>query len=347
MRRREAKRQQRAHRWPLCMLFMILSLIALNFMLFESMREHEQVNRAKTKRSVRLQRMVWPTVFIIGSPKAGTTSLAAMLFHHPKFCAPKHAVGNKEVSFFNIRQNFEKGASFYLSFFGRDPKCMRYRDDFHEYVDATPTYLRSAGGAERMKQTIPRSLHGKCRFIVVLREPVSRHLAWFNHLGQANGFSEYKKFQHCAILRRGARKDKALECYREVVREDLRLHASSYNLQGGIYVQQLQAWLKSFDRNQTFVVNFDSLMSDSKATLAGLGKFLGADNTEWRKLNLPHLNAQHHLSKISLQDLDAQTCSMLKEFYETYNRQLYHLLWKVDRPIGEPQFQPFSNPCTL
>ena len=99
MRRREAKRQQRAHRWLLCMLFMVLSLIALNFMflerLFESSHEHEQVNRAKTKRSVRNQRMVWPTVFIIGSPKAGTTSLAAILFNHSKFCAPKHAVGNK------------------------------------------------------------------------------------------------------------------------------------------------------------------------------------------------------------------------------------------------------------
>ncbi|EKX55423.1 hypothetical protein GUITHDRAFT_99202 [Guillardia theta CCMP2712] len=170
--------------------------------------------------------MVWPTVFIIGSPKAGTTSLAAMLFHHPKFCAPKHAVGNK----------------------------------------------------------IPRSLHGKCRFIVVCENLSLGISPGSITLGRRMGF-------------RSTRKDKALECYREVVREDLRLHASSYNLQGGIYVQQLQAWLKSFDRNQTFVVNFDSLMSDSKATLAGLGKFLGADNTEWRKLNLPHLNAQHHLSK--------------------------------------------------
>ena len=100
----------------------------------------------------------WPEVFIIGTPKAATTSLFATLLSHPQLCAPtRGAIGNKEVHFFNQRGNFERGARFYLSHFGHDPKCARthsitqnaskkMKDLFatnFKYMDGTPTYLRS------------------------------------------------------------------------------------------------------------------------------------------------------------------------------------------------------------
>ena len=93
----------------------------------------------------------WPEVFIIGTPKAATTSLFATLLSHPQLCAPRGAIGNKEVHFFNQRGNFERGAHFYLSHFGHDPKCARrhaskkMKDSFatnFKYMDGTPTYLR-------------------------------------------------------------------------------------------------------------------------------------------------------------------------------------------------------------
>ena len=94
----------------------------------------------------------WPEVFIIGTPKAATTSLFATLLSHPQLCAPtRGAIGNKEVHFFNQRGNFERGARFYLSHFGHDPKCARrhaskkMKDSFatnFKYMDGTPTYLR-------------------------------------------------------------------------------------------------------------------------------------------------------------------------------------------------------------
>eukprot|EP00960_Hanusia_phi_P048872 759212-Hanusia_phi.AAC.3 len=171
MRGREVKRQQeRQTQLPFCMLSLFLSLIALNSMLIgrtiELRPENLPTNDAFARRSLWVARRgIWPTVFIIGSPKAGTTSLAALLFNHSKFCAPRQAAGNKvranvcavrapkqEVNFFNIKQNFQRGTKYYLSFFGKDPKCQRYKEGFHEYVDATPTYLRSAGGGDRMKE---------------------------------------------------------------------------------------------------------------------------------------------------------------------------------------------------
>lgn len=98
----------------------------------------------------------WPEVFIIGTPKAATTSLFATLLSHPQLCAPtRGAIGNKEVHFFNQRGNFERGARFYLSHFGHDPKCARTRSPSitqnaskmfatnFKYMDGTPTYLRS------------------------------------------------------------------------------------------------------------------------------------------------------------------------------------------------------------
>jgi hypothetical protein len=130
----------------------------------------------------------WPEVFIIGAPKSATTSLFDALLRHADLCAPTNgAIGNKEVHFFNLRSNFEKGSRFYLSHFGFDGKCspavrrVSNRTALARYIDATPTYLRSPGAAQRMHDTIPGELHARLRFLAVLREPVSRHLSWFNH----------------------------------------------------------------------------------------------------------------------------------------------------------------------
>ena len=144
---------------------------------------------------------VWPTVFIIGAPKAGTTSIASLLFKHSGFCRPL-GVMKKETHFFSSTRTYAHGRDGYLKHFGHDSKCAQPvsparadRANFtHQpilagkvhwgskrHVDATPNYMRVVEAPGRIAATLPRALLPHLKFIVALREPVSRDLSWFNH----------------------------------------------------------------------------------------------------------------------------------------------------------------------
>lgn len=108
-------------------------------------------------------------LFILGVQKCGTTSLANHLNSHPEAFVPSI----KETYHFCLDENYQRGSDYYETefFIPAAAQSARYRGD------ATPFYLASDLALERIAAyCVPES-----RFIVILRDPVSRAVSAYRH----------------------------------------------------------------------------------------------------------------------------------------------------------------------
>jgi hypothetical protein len=120
-----------------------------------------------------------PNFLLIGSPKAGTTSLAAHLAAHPQaFVAPE-----KEVHFFD--EYWDRGLDWYRSRFAG-------AGDARAVGEASPTYLADATATERMHATLPEA-----RLLAILRHPVDRAYStyWWRYAFENRSFEQAARQQ--------------------------------------------------------------------------------------------------------------------------------------------------------
>ena len=114
----------------------------------------------------------FPNLFIIGTQKCGTTSLNKLLFEHPEICSE----GVKEKHFYS-----EKGYRSHA----------RIKDYMYEFagckkwqitVDATPSYVSIPEVTDRLNISYSADSLSKKKFILLLRDPVSRHYSEYQRV---------------------------------------------------------------------------------------------------------------------------------------------------------------------
>jgi hypothetical protein len=179
-----------------------------------------------------------PDFFIIGAPKAGSTSLWASLRHHPDVFTPEL----KETNFF-----CDSG--------GRYPDWDWYDAHFEEAPDqavvgeASVAYSlveRNPNTPERIFENVPDA-----RLLYIVRHPLDRmESAWKHHLFKQNpvpsDFSE-------AVLQ-----------FRPL-------------LEGSLYMRNLNAYRQHYSDDQIQVVFLDELSTAPEPVLASCFAFLGVD----------------------------------------------------------------------
>ncbi len=183
--------------------------------------------------------------FILGAQKAGTTWISNQLKQHPDIFVPPQ----KEIHYFDKPEHFNKGPDWYLSFYKNHKEPL--------WVDATPNYLWTTPSAAEVREGkentgIPALLaayNPEARFIVSLRDPVSRAVSAFYHHIRVGRISPRAKFEEqCA-------------------------HFGIESM--GYYHEQLQEWLKYFDREQfLFIILEEDIAQTPKATLSKICDFL-------------------------------------------------------------------------
>ena len=112
-----------------------------------------------------------PDIVVIGSMKAGTTSLFRYLASHPDV-VPSSV---KETNFFTTDEDFNKGLDWYRSLF---------RQAGRSAIEASPNYTKRhvfPGVPARMQAILPDA-----RLIYLLRDPVDRIVSHYIH-NYANG----------------------------------------------------------------------------------------------------------------------------------------------------------------
>lgn len=199
--------------------------------------------------------MTLPTFFIIGAPKAGTTSLHSYLDGHPQI--QMSAV--KEPRFFAGPENgiayhparVEALAEYEALF---DPAVAVRGESSTDYA----THPRRQGVPERIKAMVPEA-----RFVYLVRDPVARTV------------SHYRMTS--ALL--GER--------RSIVEAlgDLSDRRGPY-ISASMYATQLELYLRHFPQERMLVLDQADLQSDRRATLAEVFRFLEVDDG----LELPGLD---------------------------------------------------------
>ena len=113
-----------------------------------------------------------PDFFLIGGQKCGSTSLHALIVQHKEICS----MAAKEMHYFDRR--WELGSSYYQ---GRVRDFARNCNPSELVIDATPAYIRHAEVPGRFAITYAPDELAKKKFILTLREPVSREISWYKH----------------------------------------------------------------------------------------------------------------------------------------------------------------------
>ncbi|MCA9926346.1 MAG: sulfotransferase domain-containing protein, partial [Anaerolineales bacterium] len=128
-----------------------------------------------------MQEMQNPPTFLgIGVQKAATTWLARMVEQHPEVSLPQE----KEVHFFNIVENYQKGILWYQDQFAATPKTKAIGEFTPNYFWTSPYKVLDREGIRLQNEQIPRLVHEllpDIQLIVCLRDPVDRAVSSYFH----------------------------------------------------------------------------------------------------------------------------------------------------------------------
>ena len=211
--------------------------------------------------------MSLPNYMFIGAAKSATTTFFDILKKHEDIFVPKF----KEPHFFNIDENYLKGLDWY--------KKTYFKDINNEsiIIDFTPTYLYYKLCAERIFD----SLGPNVKFVIILRNPVDRAYSHYNH-SKRDGH-EVSSFEDAIKL-----ENERIEKFRD--KNDFLSELRCSYISQGLYFEMISAYLKYFDLNNFFIINFESeVVQNLDQTLLNLSKFL--------KIDLSNLDYEIHSNK--------------------------------------------------
>lgn len=212
-----------------------------------------------------------PNFFIVGAPKAGTTSLYYYLKRHPEVFMS--AV--KEPNFFSyeetVRQNLyhkEKGVGTLEEY----KKLFASANGHHKAIgEASVSYLFYPGVAEKIKCMVPGA-----RIIISLRNPVER------------AYSHYYMEHKLGYVS---------ESFEDIVfRKSKHHHADLFYQQFvelGLYYQQVKRYLDAFGKDQVKIFIHDDLTDKLEIMILAVFDFLGIDKT-----HIPSLEGRYNTYSI-------------------------------------------------
>lgn len=188
---------------------------------------------------------------IIGAGRSGTTSLVEYLKQHPEI----NFSTIKEVTYFSVKDHYERGEDYFHSFFEKK----------HGLPSTSDTYLLMDKDAPaRIFQYNP-----KAKLIVILREPSKRTFSNFQYSINNGYIPNAKSFV-------GSQSDE--DSY--LLSKDIAFLNNHCSFYGSLYHRHLMAWLKYFSKDQLFICTTNQLINNPQETLNQLFCFLGVSKRE-------------------------------------------------------------------
>ncbi len=189
---------------------------------------------------------IYQNFVCIGAQKAGTTTLADILSAHPDMCIPPI----KETKFFLFDDDYQKGKSFYDSYFSN------YSGQ-QAVGEFDPDYMLFPFTAQRLKDTLGAEL----KIIVVLRNPADR--AYSHYL-----MTKRKGLEPHSFI-------KALDEERNR-QQDIKIRKIYAYKERGMYGRQIEAYLQVFEKNNFLFLEFErDFLRNREETIRNVQAFLG------------------------------------------------------------------------
>lgn len=186
-----------------------------------------------------------PGFLVIGSQKAGTTSLHHALDLHPEVFVP----AQKELCFFYTDDEVAKGIDHYARYFESAPSGAR------AVGEASPGYVCYPGAAGRIAAALPEA-----KLILTVRNPIDR------------GYSQYWDNR-----RRLAEPARWAEVSLGLTDDPVFRPGRLGYVARGVYMQYVRRYLACFPREQLLMVVFDDLKADFAGEMRRVFEFIGVD----------------------------------------------------------------------
>lgn len=192
-----------------------------------------------------MNKYIWPNFFIVGAPRAGTTSLYNYLKNIPQvYMSPV-----KEPGYFipNDFRGFSEET--YLELFKevKDEKAIG---------EASAGYLASIEAANQIKENIPTA-----KIIIILRNPVKRTFShYLNHMRAGNSKIPFEE---------------ALKKFQNHDENNLQLEEA---IHVSMYYKQVKGYLKIFGKKNIKILIFEEIIKDPENEVKKILKFLDVDS---------------------------------------------------------------------
>ena len=308
----------------------------------------------------------WPNVYVLGTQKAATTSLAKVLrgsgfvTSQGSCCSLsgwKHC--SEESHFFDLSRQC-----------AIDHECSAYPTLYPQggqgAFDCTPTQITDPRQPSALKAVMPPPLHSAARFIVILREPASRLLSWYNHklsespcpwctycahryngvFLQDGSFSPTFSEDVACNMREFSSGNQYQGWYRNKAGGTDRGTPPLDIMRGLLYRDGIEAWSAAFSRSQLLVLNFHALVQAPARFMTLIGNFIGS-----RLGSFGHTNQARDPRAVT--SMCCEDSCQLAQFHRKSNAQLLLLLSEQQRnrgrgrsaaPPEEPHFGSFPPP---
>lgn len=198
--------------------------------------------------------MPLPNFFIVGAPKAGTTSLHAYLKRHPEVFMSERKEPHY-FSHFRVDPAFDNFAPPI-----RDPReyqeLFRGSEGYKAVGEASSSYLSDKNAAKRIKSEMPNA-----KIIISLRNPVQR--AYSHYLMECREGREVRSFQEALAA------DKA--------RAEKGWGISVQYVELGLYADQVERYIHLFGRSDVLIILFEDLTRDTAVVMQEVARFLDID----------------------------------------------------------------------
>lgn len=244
-----------------------------------------------------------PDFLIVGTQKAGTTSLHAYLAEHPSIL-PAAA---KELHFFNIYH--DRGLGWYFRQFP-----YRHRAAGKLCFEATPDYFWHPDVPGRMRKAL-----GRRKLIVVLRDPAERaYSAW--------------KMWHSFAGRTDAKARKAdPRSFSQAITEefdapDEQSDRPYHYVAMGRYAEHLERWWRHFPKDDLLVVGHAEMSRDLRGFLGTICRFLDVPPFDVRAVTA--FQGVRHWAGKTREKTPAEeaTLARLRAYYAPYDERLRVML---------------------
>ena len=250
-----------------------------------------------------------PSFLVIGTQRAGTSSLFAALRRHRDVSGPyaghEDVPWSNELHFFDLR--FSEGTDWYRSFFPASSRRLARRLHGRDLVagEATPSYLSHPDVPARVAVVLP-----DVSLIALLRNPVDRAY-WHYESMRRKGF-EPLSFEE------------ALAAESERTANDERGGSSRPTfgryayIGGGLYADQLERWLAHFPRHRLLAIRAEDYAARPHDVYKEVVAFLGIESRPPKRFRRTNWMAPT--------PLDAALTAQLEERFAESNARLAQLL---------------------
>ncbi|MDR4508551.1 MAG: sulfotransferase domain-containing protein [Candidatus Brocadiaceae bacterium] len=243
-----------------------------------------------------------PDVVIAGAVKCGTTFLYELLCKHPFF----KPAATKEIHYFDL--NYGKGINWYRSFFP-----VKKRKQNIKTGEASPYYLFHPHVPKRMYSDIP-----SVKLIMLLRNPVERAYSQYHHITKRKGdLEETLSFEDAVAKEKERLQGETKKMLQNETYQSL-IHRRFSYLTRGIYIDQIEAFAKFFDRSQMLIIKSEELFSDTVPVFDRVLTFL--DMQPWTPKDMEPVMTG------SYSEMKPDTRRQLVEYFQPYNQRLYEYL---------------------